>query len=505
MADGTSPVPANGQPAGLELCLNAAFSAFDRQVATQPTDVVRMAAQVLDLRAPCQVFAFACVNPVWQGLIITHTPAAPHQQIRTFEGLQLWTASRAAEQVFKDPIWDAELPAPADETDQVGPGFKFRDVAFHALDTLLTHMRSASYLPPPERRESFWYGGGFSGRCKLLHRRGPLSEWKPAEYVDDVFRQAAADAEFETARKAQIQAEGGSTAAIAEPAVRRAPAHGAFIEPEIRIGHIQGTQIGHWYRDRDHHFPGVVVFRGKLGGHPLRVTHNGFLAVETDDAEEAWKWLNLAMAGLLGRGVAASIVRREELAEVNPPSDDTDFWGGSYPGRPRVRAWPWTSDWLSIEDLQDCLRQAEAFAETQTPSQLALLLEGVTHLRARAYTESFVYSWAIVEQAMTQRWDQFLNSKHVSGKRKEKLQGSDWTLHAKSEAMNLAAVFSSDLLRDLDAVRRVRNDIMHGDRLAAKGETEAALDLAERLLVGDGPRIRAPPRPSQAANLFETL
>jgi hypothetical protein len=106
---------------------------------------------------------------------------------------------------------------------------------------------------------------------------------------------------------------------------------------------------------------------------------------------------------------------------------------------------------------------------------------------------------------MTQRWDQFLNSKHVSAKRKEKLQGSDWTLHAKSEAMNLAGVLGNDLLRDLDAVRRARNDIMHGDRLAEKDETEAALDLAERLLVGDGPRIRAPARAGHQGSLFETL
>lgn len=476
----------------LQEWLAAAIRHFQQRANAISAEALRRAAQELDLRAPCQVVGFATRNPEWQGFAVMHIEAAANGAVTTYENLEPWEVSKAVEKAFQEPFWDNPLPP----TNEPAPrGTTLRDVVFLLFDSLLSSQRSTFYLEPSRNDEPFWGGGHYAGRCSVHQRRGPML-LDPEGYVDAVLRRAEAEA----AEAAKHQVEFKGSVAPATPSVERPPeARGVFLRPPLRIGQIRSKQIGHWYRERDHPMPGILVAETTLGPHAMLVTGNGFLALRNVDLDQAVHWLNLAMAGFLVEGFPATVVRRSDLAAVHPPRASDASWGGSYPYQRERHYWPWAAPWVSDDDLARVIQHAERLAKEPLARHIPLFLEAHTHVEANAYTESFVYSWALIEQQMTLRWDAFLESKQVSSKRREKLKGTDWSLHSRCEAMNLAGVLSAPSLQHIDRVRRARNDIMHGDRLAEPEEAKDALGLAEALLIGDGQPLRGKRRQDEGS------
>ena len=83
-----------------------------------------------------------------------------------------------------------------------------------------------------------------------------------------------------------------------------------------------------------------------------------------------------------------------------------------------------------------CLRAAEALATKAYSEKLPLLLESEAHLTDHEPAQSLIFSWAIIEEVITQKWDAFIPRKKVTGGRRQQLRSTrEWPVQARLDAM----------------------------------------------------------------------
>lgn len=434
----------------------------------------------VDFRAPCQILGFTVADPPWQAFVVNHASGLG-DSIRTWEDIPRWRVFDAMAQAFLDIIWDQPRP---DNDGKHGRFLSMREIGFQVLDQLLGQQRS-SYILPPSGYRDFVQHVPITKTCHTYNHVGDLAEFQPSEWMHGIFKEAAD--RLEGIRR--WKAEHARQPALGPSPERPYPAHGVFAAKGVRIGILTSDQLGDWYATREG-YPGVVTLSDKLGPYPFKATQNGFLCIETPSKKEAHHWLNCLMAGFLSEGLPAIVVRHDDIASVHPPDGRHPMWGGQY-GRERRNTFLFDQRRVLDEDMRNVLRRAEHHQAQSYGVHLPTFLEAHTHLEDDEPTQSFVFSWAIIEPVVARLWNRYVSSKDVSKHRLDKLEGPQWTMDARTEALQLTGVVDLDLYDDLVATRRARNRIFHDGRQATQEEAIQALELADRLLVGRGPKLRA--------------
>ncbi|MEA3190860.1 MAG: hypothetical protein QOD77_1442 [Thermoplasmata archaeon] len=391
------------------------------------------------------------------------------------------------EAAFALPLWDESLGEGIEELQ-----FKtLREMGFQAIDSVSSYSR-LSFLMDPHK---FVQTNLISEACTVFHHIGPLQEIDPRVWIDEAFRDAEERARMR-APHASIPTPSSTLSSVPSPEPIP-PVRGAFLPANIRIGKVESNRLSDWYWPRDQDsFPGVLVFRGQLGGLAVMATHNGFIGIETPDEAAAHRWFNFVMAGLLREGLPAAIVRNRDLASVYPPPDSSPSWGGSYPSNGRRGRDAFAQHRVTNQEFERVLCHAEELSRMAYADKIPLFLEALTHLESQEAAQSFLFSWSIIETKLAEIWQAFLASKGVSNRRREKLEGTDWDVDVRCEVLQLAGMLQAELFEQLRPIRGIRNKFAHGDPTVTEGQGRQALDLAETLLVGDGPRLRGLPQPT---------
>ncbi|MCY3826205.1 MAG: hypothetical protein OXG10_02330 [Candidatus Dadabacteria bacterium] len=123
----------------------------------------------------------------------------------------------------------------------------------------------------------------------------------------------------------------------------------------------------------------------------------------------------------------------------------------------------------------------------------------------RRFGEAVVLAWAVCEQLLSSAWDGFQddmkNSGRMSGKRREKLKGRDYTASVILEFLEASNRIDRDLYQLLESVRKSRNSWVHGMRTPEESNVSEAVRAVEslfwhvkkiRLLLGGGSRGGVP-------------
>lgn len=109
---------------------------------------------------------------------------------------------------------------------------------------------------------------------------------------------------------------------------------------------------------------------------------------------------------------------------------------------------------------------------------LNLLIHSFTNLTKGEINQSFILSWTIIEQFINYKWDSLLNSKQISGRRKEKLTGRDYTASVKTEILNLFDIIKENDYIVLNKLRKKRNKFIHEIENISNEIAQESLNLA---------------------------
>ena len=99
-----------------------------------------------------------------------------------------------------------------------------------------------------------------------------------------------------------------------------------------------------------------------------------------------------------------------------------------------------------------------------------LLFRAGAQFAQSRFAESLVVSWAACERLLNEAWRRYLDERkagpkgepRITGDRKKKLLGRDFSASVISEALELAGVIPLDLFELISAARKSRNDWLHG-------------------------------------------
>lgn len=135
----------------------------------------------------------------------------------------------------------------------------------------------------------------------------------------------------------------------------------------------------------------------------------------------------------------------------------------------------------------------KTMAQPGTEKSLASYSKGLSEYKIGNYETAVVLSWFIIEAAVVSMWRRHIGDMNremgcgalrINAERKKFLTGRDFSLSVISNLLELWDVLPNDLFRNIDAVRRTRNDIVHRTVTSISvEETQLALNTAKDMIV----------------------
>ena len=162
------------------------------------------------------------------------------------------------------------------------------------------------------------------------------------------------------------------------------------------------------------------------------VTKDGFVVIGIDNKYNALRELNTIMASAIISEIPMLSVKDFELGEVTIDTQKKEITvfsmnleslrnvlGSSVYTQPSL---PRDREIISSKTLVDIIETAEKISKNEQLQSLSLLLlESYTHLVNMEFSPAFLLSWYVIENWLMERWDNLLNDKSISGKRRKKL------------------------------------------------------------------------------------
>ena len=117
-----------------------------------------------------------------------------------------------------------------------------------------------------------------------------------------------------------------------------------------------------------------------------------------------------------------------------------------------------------------------------------LLYNAVKHYTDHDFSTSLILSWAAIEKMLNESWMKYIENNRtindqtfINSERKYKLGSRDFTASIISEILSLTGQITTDIYRDIEKVRKVRNAWMHELKEIKDNEASLAIRLAQSI------------------------
>lgn len=472
--------------------------------------------RLLEFGPPCQVRTFHLVEPTAFFTLIMRVATGPDKDVQVTRPLRLWELYDELERVASEPLWDAPLARPHEAVLAPGEEATFRPVVEQTLAYAYQHARQLPFMRPRKDEHGMVSSVAREGSAWWLH--DDVTSLDPVKFAAKIVRGTGHEIEAmrERLQAAAARAQNAPKEPQRFPRARKEkyPGWGVWWYPRIRVGPRPKT--GLWQRLNSNSFTlgeaRLVASHDVAPGRRAVATYEGFVGIIDDDPDvkksaKPEDWLN-ALAYCFGEGgVDSYTVLEGELIGFEWLMGD---------GEPRIaqRMMPHTYRTASsqIEEMfpgeishisvPDFLEFASAASEVLIAGRLRharLIVEAATQLRRGHATESFFHSWLLVEQLVNESWDAYVKREGFPRRRKDRLADpQQWNAEAKLEVLELAGVLEVSYDKAM-ALKKPRNQILHGLRAATDDQARAALSLARESL-RQRLCLRLPPSSASAAD-----
>ncbi|GEM_PF-3717605 len=454
--------------------------------------------RLLGFDAPCQVRAFHIVEPQAFFTLVLSIPGGPDRDVRVTRPLRLYEFPAELEKVAEEPLWNAPLPNPEDAVLQPGEEPTFRSAVHQSLIHAYHHAQRLPFqrsYPNPH-----WEGSGSAvgGSGAAWWYTGNLTTLDPNKIASDVARNLRHEIEAYKQRVAE--------AATRAPPVPQAPQStrpappgydgwGVWLYPHLRIGPFpKGSMWDRMMIGRfDLHQMPIATQVPLKNGASLFATYDGFVGVHRPLAEQskefrtqAAEYLNALSYALLELEYQSFVVLDDEFVGFEIAKHETgarvSLRSMPYTYRttstPLEEIFPHDIQHIGLEQFAEAARFADGIIEHSRGDHARLIVEAATHLRRGHPTESFFFSWLVVEQLVDEDWKAYLHDHKLSDRRLQRMTDTNrWTADTKLEILDLASALGLDYTAAM-SIKNPRNEVLHGARKATREEAERALKLA---------------------------
>lgn len=430
----------------------------------------------LDYSSPSQIEIFWVTEPIEYQLFITmHDHSRRDKEIiinGPFIGSEV--ISKVIE-IMEEPRWKKDAPNKIDENtylrfdDDIGnQENKYSDIFLGHISNFIFTLRNDSTI---NLKKGIISGQIFDYDGWGMIIKGNIVELlKPDSLVSESIKEANQPA-AQIKEKQDIKKQQMNSKSQEREEKEYLSVFGAYYYPGVRIGddleltfeekliNLIGSPI---------HLPRVdfsFTFNNKKGF----LDTFGFVGIHAKNENEALKILNTIYAVSLIFGFDSISVRESELLYMNMNSDSSSVGRFSWHSMGDTRRpTPYTSHGMRkvaipLETMKTIIETAERISHNENLNELVLfLLESFTHFYDFEYSQSFLYSWLIVEKHMTRLFNEMLSDKKVSNERKKKFNRHDkWSSESKIEVLNFTGKIDKDEYTFLIKYNTKRNKFAH--------------------------------------------
>ena len=171
--------------------------------------------------------------------------------------------------------------------------------------------------------------------------------------------------------------------------------------------------------------------------------------------------------------------------------------GFSYIDQNTKRSSPYSSHGLRkraipLDSMYKIINTAEKVSQDDATNELVLfLLESFTHLYNFEFSQSFLFSWLVVEKHMSRLFEEMLSGKNVSNNRKKKLLNNHdkWSTEAKIEVLNFVEMINLKKYNFLMEFNTKRNYFAHMGKIIERQESKELFEYSKNIVKDEINRI----------------
>lgn len=218
------------------------------------------------------------------------------------------------------------------------------------------------------------------------------------------------------------------------------------------------------------------IFDTSFNGIKIIVDSDGFIGIITENKKQTIRILNMIFGLSFISGINCVAANESEVAEIKidpnsleihsklmkSSSLQTQRWDLVVPFGPSTVNY-YHRKIINEDVIKDSINKAEKISNYEDlTSQLIFLLEGHTYNANSEYSQSFIINWIIVEKYLSNLWNDLLEKKVVSRKRKKKLtEGIFWGIDTILETLNLGGNIDKNTYDLLMQLKKKRNKFVH--------------------------------------------
>ena len=455
----------------------------------------------LDFRYPCQIEFFWVIEPLEYQLFLTmHDPSRKDGEIIVNGPFMGYELIPKVIEIMDEPRWkknahnkiDRARTFPRFDDDVGNQENKYSDIFLSHISNLIITLRNdptANFRKGNISAHVFGYHG-----WGMIIKGNIVESIKTDSLVSESINEAKQRAAQIIENKELVSPQNNSK----KEGKKYLEVHGAYYYPGVRIGDnlelsfkeklINAIGKPIYFPEAEYKFD----FNGKYGFFDTF----GFVGIQIENEKEAIKILNTIFGVSLIFGSGALSVRESELFSMRMDPESLSIGGFSWQTEADKRFSPYSSHGLRkitipLDSMKMIINVAENVSHDKTINEsLLFLLESFTHFYNSEFSQSFLFSWLVVEKHISRLFEEMLSEKEVSNNRKKKFKNQDkWSMEAKIEVLNFTGMINSDDYKSLIRFNAERNKFAHQGITIEHEESKKLFEVSKNIIKNKIDRI----------------
>lgn len=449
----------------------------------------------LDYSSPSQIEIFWVTEPIEYQLFITmHDHSRRDKEIiinGPFIGSEV--ISKVIE-IMEEPRWKKDAPNKIDENtylrfdDDIGnQENKYSDIFLGHISNFIFTLRNDSTINLKKgiiSGQIFDYDGwGMIIKGNIVELLKPDS--LVSESIKEANQRAAQIKEKQDIKKQQMNSKSQEREEKEYLSV-----FGAYYYPGVRIG----DDLELTFKEKLINTIGKPIYLPEAEN---RFSFNnkhgffdtfGFIGIQCKNEKAAIRVLNTIFGVSLIFGFNSISVRELELFSMKMDAESLSIGGFSWQSEAK-RFNPYTSHGLRknaipLDSMNIIIKVAEKVSQSDVINESVIfLLESFTHFYNSEYSQSFLFSWLVIEKYISRLFEEMLSLKGVSAKRKKKFKTHDkWSTETKIEVLNFNGIINSDDYNFLIRFNTKRNEFAHKGKTIDQNESQKLFEFSQNII-----------------------
>jgi hypothetical protein len=460
-----------------------------------------------DYNSPCQIELFWISEPFdFQMFVKTHDPRRDDKEIFINGPFTKFSFKSEIIKIMGEDRWENVVPYKPSENRfpvEMNVGFEKRKYSDYLVDSIYMLYW---YLENPSVQNydyAFLSGEMICDKDYVRFIKGNVADFKsPIEFVHEIIKSSINTTSQENLAKSF------NNKLTPKEKTTELQYMGAYYYPLLRIGDdvelpfsqrlsiLLGDELFYPCKDFEFNFCGKKLFCDTFGFLAIQVEADNkdeddeilLMNIEIEKQNEIAKILNTIFGVSLICGYGCLSVKPSELVVVKENTYSSQLFVSSWnyidTKRPLNNTrYGHRKNQIKIDSMEQIIKVAETIYNHKELDDLLLYLESYTHYYNSEYSQSFLYSWFIIEKFIVRRFKEMLSEKKITGDRKEKFNKHDkWTSESRIEVLNIAGKLSTQEYDIISNYNTRRNHFVHKGKPISKEEAKDLLELSEGII-----------------------